>query len=74
MKKVLFKVGLLLFVLVFTLALFKGRSNYLEAVFMATNSEGTDLAISIEMQRYGFDLDWNEEPTILDYCYSGIFY
>lgn len=74
MKKVLGRIGFLLLLLGFSLALFRGRSNYEEAVFMATYSDGTDLGIKIEMQRYGFDLDFMEEPTILDYCYSGIFF
>lgn len=74
MKKELLRFGFLLLALVFVLALCNGRSNYNEAVFMASHSEGTDLAISVEMARYGFDLDWNDEPTIFDYLYSGLFY
>jgi len=74
MKKELFRFMAILLVTVFVVALLNGRSNYLEAVFMATNSDGTDLAIAVEMQRYGFNLDWNEYPTILDYLYSGLFY
>lgn len=40
--------------------------NYQNANKAAINSEGTDLAIEQAMSLYGFNLAWDETPTITD--------
>jgi len=74
MKKSTIRLIVLFACMFASIALLNGRKNFEEACFMASHSEGTDLAISIEMARYGFDIDFMEEPTIFDYMYSGIFF
>lgn len=39
--------------------------NYQSANIAAKNSEGTDLAIEQALSLYGFNLSWDEEPTMI---------
>lgn len=47
-------------------ALTTAELNYRSAIQASQNSEGTDLAIETIMQLHGFNLDWNETPTMME--------
>jgi len=70
MKKLTLKLTSLFVLIAFCLLLCNGRSKYNEACFMASNCEGSDIAITQTLYQYGFDLDIFETPTITDYLMS----
>ncbi len=70
MKKLVLKTTAILVIMTFCLLLCNGRSKYNEACFMASYSEGSDVAITETLNKYGFYLDVFETPTITDYILS----
>jgi len=64
-----FKVILIAVLIVESIGLIcaKAESNYDKAIFYATNTDGSDLAIEQEMHKFGFDVDAYDcsEPSML---------
>ena len=68
--KTLIKITSILSIMIFCLLLCNGRAKYNEACFIASNGEGSDIAISETLYEYGFNLDVFEQPTTVDYITS----
>ena len=59
-----------IFTLIFSALLISGLNNYNNACEAAANCEGSDIAITETLNKYGFYLDVFETPTITDYLMS----
>lgn len=50
-----------------------GQNNYDEAQIDIAYSEGSDSDIEIILYQYGFDIEWHESPSTIDYITSGFY-
>ena len=68
--KTIIKITSILSIMIFCLLLCNGRAKYNEACFIASNGEGTDIAIETELYKHGFNISCFDEPTTVDYIKS----
>ena len=57
-------------ILILTILLFIGRVKYVNACDACAKCEGSDQAIENTLYQYGFNIGWNDTPTITDYIVS----
>ena len=57
-------------ILILTILLFTGRAKYVNACDAIQLTECTDSDIENTLYQYGFNIGWNDTPTITDYIVS----
>lgn len=70
-KDYLMMLSVILIVIIITNMLYvEGKFNYQLAEEQISKTDGTDIDITSTLYFYGFDLDWFEQPTTVDYILS----